>query len=170
MARLRHPRNNCKERKVALVGLAIIFGFGLVALTPLGLGLMALIWVDPVFDIFWGPLRFYLPLLEQIHPIFSWLYPLWWILLLLIACRGYRKTAVVLYAIHVTGGPLLRYLLHGDAPFYLKNLYQPMLWVLWSPFIVFTTWYFAVAFGIRWGEVAQRVRARWRARRGRTQG
>jgi len=89
--------------------------------------------------------------------------PLWWGFLFFAAFTRRRKLAVTLYSIHVVGGPAARYVLEGQAPAYLLKLYHPVLWLAWSPMVAFTVWYFTMAFGIRWCEVAGRVRSRWRA-------
>ena len=114
----------------------------------------------PVFDIYWGPLSW----TGLLVPIGM---PLWWGFLFFAAFTRRRKLAVTLYSIHVVGGPAARYVLEGQAPAYLLKFYHPVLWLAWSPMVAFTVWYFTMAFGIRWREVARRIRPRWRAWHGR---
>jgi len=117
----------------------------------------------PVFDIYWGPLSW----TGLLAPISM---PLWWAFLFFAAFTRRRKMAVILYFMHVVSGPVARYVLTGEAPVYLLKIHQPVLLLAWSPMLAFTVWYFTMAFGIRWGEVVQHVRARWCGWRGRAVG
>ena len=119
----------------------------------------------PVFDIYWGPPNW---ILLYAYPSYTWSafafrMSMWWALLFFAAFTRRRKLAVTLYSIHVVGGPVARYVLEGEAPTYLLKIYHPALWLVWSPMVAFTVWYFTMVYGIRWREVARRIRSRWRA-------
>jgi len=123
----------------------------------------------PVFDIFWGPPD-WMPPRPSTWSELAVRMTVWWALLFFAAFMRRRKLAVTLYCIHVVGGPLARYVLRGEAPAYLLKIYHPFLWLVWSPMLLFTVWYFTMAFGIRWREVGRRVLACWRAWRGGVEG
>ncbi len=113
--------------------------------------------IHPVFDIFWGPLWLYL---VEFFPRQLWVYGLWWSVLLLVGCRRHRAFAVLLYVVHVVGGPLMRYLVKGDPPFYLKYWYNPVLWLYWAPMVGFAVWYFTMVFDISWRDLLVRLAGR----------
>ena len=119
----------------------------------------------PVFDIFWGPPD-WMPPRPYTWSALAFRMSLWWALLFFAAFTRRRKLAVILYTIHIVTGPAARYVLKGEAPTYLLKIYHPVLWLAWSPMVAFTVWYFTMVYGIRWREVARRIRSRWRAWRG----
>jgi len=132
---------------------------------------------DPRLDIYWGPpvgiALLYLPLLvsESVSLLVYVLgMPAWWAWLLAAAFTRRRRIAVVLYLLHVGVTPLLRFLRKGHTFPYLIEDDAPDLWLAWTPMLLFTVWYFTMAFGIRWREVGRRAWARWRAWRGGVEG
>jgi len=146
------PCRGWKTVRMALVGLGS--GVILVSLVIVLGPFLA----HPAFDVFWGPLLFVV--LKFFSSEYLWkIYPIWWAFLVVVPCRRHRRLAVALYAVHVLGGPVARYVLYDTGPFYLERWYHPMLWLLWSPMVAFTGWYFGAAFGIKWREVGKRVLA-----------
>lgn len=146
--------------------LGVVVGFFLALLLNLS-------WLagDPRFDMFWGPPNWIMYIhfgIRGVVPegvaifVFVIGMPLWWAFLFLAAFTRRRRVAVVLYSIHVVGGPVARYVLMGAPPEYLLKILDPNLWVAWSPMVVFTVWYFTMAFDIRWREVALRAWVRLR--------
>ena len=126
---------------------------------------------DPRLDIYWGPPDSVVYLYfghRSIVPeyvaivVFVVGMPAWWALLFYAALARRRRVALVLFCAHIMSGPLARYLFMGEPPKYLMELYDPNLWLKWSPMVVFTVWYFTMAFDIRWREVALRAWVRLR--------
>ena len=103
----------------------------------------------PVFDIYWGPVIWFLDVGFTV-PTFILTLCIWWATLFFVACRQYRKVATMLYLMQIISAPLARYLNDSEALFYLKYWYHPSLWAYWFPMIAFTIWYFTQTFGISW--------------------